>query len=357
LLQALLSLTLGSVKQLLRNDVQLDLHSQHPNDINSSASESESSNGSASSGYESSDSSEWPSVVYLHLPPLSFLFEDPVVATEARLRATELLRTVLKKPEALLNCAECCAQLLATLDDAAAAALSVIDFATATSATTPARCNFIDGHGLDAQLSQRVLVLWSKSLRSALVADNSDNSSHELNDACVWKALGPHGLGRQGAARLLVESLADDDQWLVEALLDLNHAAQVLGSQSAGSETECRSMLHSAARGVFLGGPGASLRPFTLFSEFCRAILFDERVILDLLLSSETKSLEYLLRVLRLKNEAPLGPIEGVADDSEEGQAVALLRRLRDAVTRANAHNLFPYNPRALLSRFDVFFS
>ena len=94
-----------------------------------------------------------------------------------------------------------------------------------------------------------------------------------------------------------------------------------------------------------------------MFAEFCNALRFDERIILDLLISSETKALEYLLRVLRLKHGTPLGCPVQVADESKEGKALALLVRLREAVTRANAHHIFPYNPRALLSRFDQFFS
>jgi hypothetical protein len=343
LLQAILSLILGCVKQLLQNDVPLELHS-----LESNLNEDECI----------SNVSKWPSIACLHLPSIHYLCVDPVVSLESKLRAFDMLRKILQKPHALGKPIDYCTELLVNLDDPAVTALDDIDSYNSTPESNFARCNFIDDRKLQSQVAQRVLLLWSKALRSTIAVTDSDRTLVDtLKDAKEWRALGSSGFGRKGAARLIVEGLADDDQWLIEALLDITFAAQSLVSQSSTFKAENPLLLHTSAYNVFLRGPDSPLHPFSLFAEFCNALRFDERIILDLLISSETKALEYLLRVLRLKHGTPLGCPVQVADESKEGKALALLVRLREAVTRANAHHIFPYNPRALLSRFDQFFS
>lgn len=346
---SLLSLTLGCVKLLAKHDVLIGLHSP-PNGNASSASKRSSIKSSSDEEFSVTRGSQWPSVVYLNLPPLVIFFKGSAMATEEScLRAIDVLRILMQKSEVLVNGTEVATSLVVSLDERAASALNFAD----AGALTKTKCSFIGESGLEKCVSQRLLLLYAKALRAVL-------ANGALVD-CEFKALGPHGLGRQGAARLLVEILADDDQWLVEALLDLTHAAQSLAAErghvqvSSLADKEQRSLC-SAAMDLFskTRGDNGALRPFTLFSEFCNALRFDERVFLDLLLSSETKSLEYLLRVLRLKDGAHLASI---GEDSDEFKSLALLRRLRGAVVRANDHGLFPYNPRALLSRFDHFFS
>jgi len=349
LLQAILSLVLGCVKQLLQNDVQLELHSTDSDTSDSTP-----------KGCISifSECGEWPSIACLHLPSLQYLCVDPAVSFEAKLRAMELLRKILQKPNALVKPIDCCMQLLIVLDDAAAAALDHIELRNATLRSNSAQCNFIDDQESQTQVAQRVLLLWSKALRSTVVAaDVSGSLASTVQGTHGWRAFGSRGFGRKGAAHLIVEGLVDDDQWLTEALLDITFAAQTLSSHPSSGTVERAHTLHDSAYNLFLSGPDAPLHPFTIFAEFCHALDFDERVILDLLISSETKALEYLLRVLRLKKGTPLGCSMGMIDESKEGKALALLVRLREAATRANAHGMFPYNPRALLTRFEHFFT
>jgi hypothetical protein len=85
---------------------------------------------------------------------------------------------------------------------------------------------------------------------------------------------------------------------------------------------------------------------------------FDERALLDLLLSSETPFLEYLLRILRLGSNSDSGM--GTAGGLWTGrfaESEATLRRLYQAAIKTHAHELFPYNPKALFYRFDSHFS
>ena len=89
--------------------------------------------------------------------------------------------------------------------------------------------------------------------------------------------------------------------------------------------------------------------PFPPYSHLITANVF--QVMLDLLISTETDFLEYLLRVLRLTH---LGPRPSPEDTASEN-ALTLLGNLNSAVSRLSETRLFPYNARPLLARFSSF--
>ena len=143
-------------------------------------------------------------------------------------------------------------------------------------------------------------------------------------------------------AVIVTEMLQEDDQLLVQVFCDLTITAQLIKKRDEGEEEQPLSKLWSVAR--VLQGP---LHPWSIFHQFLKVFSYDERALLDLLLSSETVFLEYLLRVLKEPR---------YKEDDPELKIGTALRGLRDALVRAQRHGLVPYNPRALLNRFEKHF-
>lgn len=82
-------------------------------------------------------------------------------------------------------------------------------------------------------------------------------------------------------AESLVELLSEDDEQLVDTLMQLAHAVPAL-------------------RGDGDAPVLSALDPFALFFAFLRALSFDSSVVLDYLISTETRCLEYLMVVLKM---------------------------------------------------------
>ena len=389
---ALFSLTGGTVKCLTTTDDLIELHS-------------------SAGGHYSSDSDESDSesnrTVFLHLPPLAMLLNPPigwrVSDLEVRVKAIDTLRTVTRLPKLLARSDHCFSDILQALDTFTADALSIVD---GENTGNPLDCSFVESSSLPRQVSQRSILLWITSFRAEMVhlvdkgtdsdtnsnddddddnyededkdedddddeGEDEDDDDDEKDDHLIdgdsslapaknaWKALSILGLGRKGSAFALVELLADNDEWLVQAVLDLAHTHEALIKIDASPltfEDDASSAFLSNSR-ILLENEG-EMRPQLLFSAFSAALRHDERVFLDLLVSSETRALEYILRVLRLSRDS----LRSVVRESDDGfeypgiLADEMLGRLQSAVHRAHRHNLMPYNPRALLARFSAYF-
>ncbi|XP_011880045.1 PREDICTED: protein lines [Vollenhovia emeryi] len=101
------------------------------------------------------------------------------------------------------------------------------------------------------------------------------------------------------------------------------------------------------AVGLFYRGPpqndlGQMLSPTLTFMQFIRAVSHDHGVLLDLLVSNETSFLLYLLRLLKYIKRNWLEFITCCGRELDDTMTVLI--RLRLAIDRLVAKNLFPYN-------------
>jgi len=300
---------------------------------------------------------EVTTTVHLHLPPLSTLLDDGRTPIEVRLKVMDVLLATLRSPERITNILDCCRSLLVILDRAVASAFDHVESGMGNMSSATKRsheCAFMNDSGMHWQISQRSILLWVCAIRSIASIRGDGGSKAAGSDASSLAALGPNGLGRRGAANLLCELLADDDQELLDALLALTlmyQEAEILGaSQRQALEVRLPGSGGGrwAAVEALLRG---ELHPRALFAAFAGLICFDERVVLDMVLSSETRALEYLLRVLRLPASRNHAAHHGM-DKAED-----MLKRLHAAIVRLHRHGMVAFNPEALLARFRAYFA
>ena len=371
---------------------------------------SDDDSGSGSSGSSDGDYLFCCVEHYLHLPELSLLMA--ACSSETRLKALDVYSILLRAPERVLEVGQLCRNILVAIDSTVSSALDT-DACWASDEESP--CTFVDSRAVPFQIAQRATLLWARSLRCFIEAATEDDDGCRHSSSCgkpgaddlylvAWTA---NGLGRNEGARQLVELLADDDQRLVEALLDLAVAfhslqdgkerdnskdgeeegrkggAAILAARGTATKRGAELSWRQSTYKLVVEGP---LHPMRLFVAFAETFEHDERAILDLILSNETKTLEYLLRILRLPPLAATSCSNGIDGSggaesfsrersdrpplsrplsSDEAQhssgaltsAFTMLGRLHCAIKRAHSHGMFPYNPRALLARIETFLS
>ena len=245
---------------------------------------------------------------------------------EVRLRALDTYLTLLRGRPEELDPSDFLEGIV--IDTTTAAAITA---GTIGATSRSAECAFISPVSLPRQILRRSIALWARALQVSTPASVVDRAVPWHDDP-----------GRLADA--LADVLADDDQLLVQTFCDLTAVAQAMEKhlQQRGADAPKPPPETSSLAAAFKG----PLHPWKLFHAFLRLFSYDERCMLDLLLSNETVFLEYLLRVLKLSKNSP----EGGADAQE------VLTKMREAVVRAHGHGMFPYNPRALLSRFQAHF-
>jgi hypothetical protein len=248
-------------------------------------------------------------------------------APEARLGAVDLALTALRR-NVLFGSCDFSFRILEAIDGLVLGALDE------TSDDSDPSCAFVDDACVPRLLGERALQLWAAAVRCC---------RESMAKIPKLKVHGGQGVGRKDGARRLVERLADDDEGLVMTLLDLT-IAYSHGPSERGEAVDVAFKV--------------DLHPRRLFYHFLELFHFDERALLDLLLSSETPFLEYLLRILRLgsNSDSGMGTVGGLWT-GRFAESEATLRRLYQAAIKTHAHALFPYNPKALFYRFDSHFS
>lgn len=104
-------------------------------------------------------------------------------------------------------------------------------------------------------------------------------------------------------AQSLVELWSEDDEQLIDTLLQLAHAVPALWGESraaASPSAATASSSSSAASSPSRSAVFSALDPFSLFFSFLLVLSFDSSVVLDYLISTETRCLEYLMTILKM---------------------------------------------------------
>ncbi|KAJ3024524.1 UNVERIFIED_CONTAM: hypothetical protein HDU68_008039 [Siphonaria sp. JEL0065] len=153
--------------------------------------------------------------------------------------------------------------------------------------------------------------------------------------------------------------ISDNDQYLIESLLSLTKLTELLKS----NDTTKGNVMHRQAPTI--SRVIDTWTPLFVFSKFLETTGFDTSILVDLLMSSETKFLEFLL--LFVKNWTSQIVENEFRDDedddnkvpkkrrkTESSKVLQVLEELVDKLGDLNASGLFPYNPTPLLRRIRI---
>ncbi|EGC34282.1 hypothetical protein DICPUDRAFT_79929, partial [Dictyostelium purpureum] len=97
-----------------------------------------------------------------------------------------------------------------------------------------------------------------------------------------------------------------------------------------------------------------SFNPHNIFCFFIKEICFyDHLIIIDMLISNETTFLNYFLNYLKLTSTLSTADIFSHREDKEE--FISCLSLLYNSIETSNNNNIFPYNPKILLLKLEMY--
>jgi Lines N-terminus/Lines C-terminus len=273
---------------------------------------------------------------------------------------------------ALSSVAHCAATLLPQLQP-------LLDEAEGTGSSF---CTLIDEAGAQRSLQQRALLLLleacssSSSSSSSNSSNSSSSSSRSSSRSSSSSTLATteqcatvltHVCAGGDVAQRLVLFFSDHDSYLFDALCFalLAYTAHCGSSTSGSSSTSSSSSSSGAAAQTLAVLCAQHLQPAALLQQLLRLISHDATVLLDWLMSPETRCLQYLVRAAAVTAAATTAAVAApaaavTADQQATNSAVQLdnddieaLQQLAATLRRLHSKQLFPYDPSALVARLQ----
>jgi Lines N-terminus/Lines C-terminus len=266
---------------------------------------------------------------------------------------------------ALSSVAHCAASLLPQLQP-------LLDEAEGTGSSF---CTLIDEAGAQRSLQQRALLLLleacssSSSSSSSSSGSSSSSSSNSSSSATTEQCATvlTHVCAGGDVAQRLVLFFSNHDSYLFDALWFalLAYTAHCSSSTTSSSSASNSSSSSGAAAQTLAALFAQHLQPAALLQQLLRLIAHDATVLLDWLMSPETRCLQYLVRAAAVTAAATTAAVAApaaavTADQQATNSAVQLdnddieaLQQLAATLRRLHSKQLFPYDPSALVARLQ----